>query len=76
MAADIWDRVCKVLTDFEYLQARIGALPEQEGQQPPDSVFQLLLDFVQTLEASARGPASGRSRDSAPSPRQQLTPVD
>jgi hypothetical protein len=23
----MWDRVCEVLTDFEFLQAKVGALP-------------------------------------------------
>src|SRR5437899_1079907 len=51
----MWDRVCEVLTDFEYLQARIGALPDQA--EAPDDVFALLGDFVEALDAMPQGHA-------------------
>src|SRR5262245_52938547 len=46
--AEVWDRLYEALTEFEYLQARIGAQPGQQGEEP-DDVFGLLGDFVEAL---------------------------
>lgn len=47
----MWDTLCDVLTDFDYLQARIGAISQPPNTQPPSLVFDLLDDFQNTLAA-------------------------
>jgi WD40 repeat protein len=46
---DGWDRVADALTDFDFLQAKIGA--SQTQGEPPADVFALLADFVKAVEA-------------------------
>jgi WD40 repeat protein len=46
---DVLTELCDVLTDFDYLQARLGAVSgaaaSGPGAEPPSSVFDLLHDF-------------------------------
>jgi hypothetical protein len=49
------ERLYAVLTDFDFLQAKLGALPGQDPQQPPATVFDLLQDFVEALSAWPAG---------------------
>ena len=46
----MWDQLCDVLTDLDYLQAKLGVLT-REQQTAPATVFDLLRDFLATLEA-------------------------
>jgi WD40 repeat protein len=52
----MWERVYEVLTDFEFLQARVGALPEQDGKPAPSTIFETLQDFVEALAVLPDGP--------------------
>src|SRR2546423_73434 len=46
----MWDQLCELLTDLEYLQAKLGVLtPEQRSA--PATVFDLASDFLGALEA-------------------------
>jgi WD40 repeat protein len=55
-----WDRLCDVLTDFAFLQAKIGAAGVPDRSGPPATVFDLLRDF---LDALAALPADHPRRD-------------
>ncbi len=50
----MWDRLCDVLTDFEFLRARLGASPHDE---PASTVHELLEDYLAVLEALPPGHA-------------------
>jgi hypothetical protein len=45
-----WDRLCDVLTDFAFLQAKIGADAADPGDAPA-TIFDLLRDFLDALAA-------------------------
>lgn len=48
----LWDVLCDVLTDFDFLQAKIGAdRPPPASSPAAAGVFDLLLDFHETLAA-------------------------
>ncbi|MCI0541147.1 MAG: hypothetical protein L0Z50_38585 [Verrucomicrobiales bacterium] len=48
----MWDNLCDVLMDFDYLQARIGVLTDGSEQLSlPAKVFDLLRDFQNALAA-------------------------
>jgi WD40 repeat protein len=56
-AGRLWNELCDVLTDFDYLQAKIGAVNYVLSQHPPAAmhsptvVFDLLRDFQNALAA-------------------------
>jgi WD40 repeat protein len=52
----LWDDLCDVLTDFDYLQTRIGAGPSPltvSAPQPPSTIFDLLRDFHRARQVLA-----------------------
>jgi WD40 repeat protein len=46
-----WDRLCDVLTDFAFLQAKIGAAGPPQPRGAPATIFDLLRDFLDALAA-------------------------
>jgi WD40 repeat protein len=54
---EVLTELCDVLTDFDYLQARIGAVPWTAAAElvpePPSSVFDLLHDFQRAVAVLA-----------------------
>jgi WD40 repeat protein len=49
-----WDRLCDVLTDFAYLQARVGAADVPHSGDAPATIFDLLRDFLDAQAALLR----------------------
>jgi len=47
----MWDKLCDVLTDFEFLHAKLGAAASGDGEVPPATVYDLLRDYLNALEA-------------------------
>src|SRR5262249_51028759 len=45
----MWDQLCDVLTDLDYLQAKLGVLTAEQ-QTAPATVFDLLRDFLAARE--------------------------
>jgi hypothetical protein len=48
----VWDDLCNVLIDFDFLQTKIGALTvDTQHSPPPATIFDLLRDFQNALTA-------------------------
>ncbi|MDZ7414493.1 MAG: hypothetical protein ONB15_13295, partial [candidate division KSB1 bacterium] len=50
MSEALWDKLCEVLLDFEFLQSKIGADQEPGSSVPPPaSMYDLVRDYQQAL---------------------------
>jgi hypothetical protein len=47
----MWDHLCDVLTDFDFLHAKLGCAGGRLQDPPPASIYDLLRDYLETLEA-------------------------
>jgi hypothetical protein len=58
----MWDRLCNVLTDPEFLQARLGMSPRHAGD-PDSTVHDLLEDYLSALDTVPAGHAGRQGMD-------------
>jgi hypothetical protein len=49
----MWDQLCEVLTDFDFLHAKLGCAGGRLQDPPPGTVYDLLRDYLDALAVGA-----------------------